>query len=245
MSVLTGQIRLETRLFLRDKGDLFWALAFPVFMAVLFGLIYQGESWDGMPPINYVLPGIIVMAVMSTCIMNTTTGVVSDREKGIFRRLALTPLKRHILIGGHVITRYLVVLVQTIVLIAIGVTIFDFTIGGNYLLFWAALTLGALSFFSLGFSLTALIRTEKAAVPATMAFFFILMFLGGCFFPVNMMPDFLQPVCKALPSCHLNDALRMIVIDKAGIGTVWPEFLKLGGWAVIFSGIAVRFFKWE
>ena len=101
MKVLVGQMKLESKLFLRDKGNLFWALAFPVFMIVLFGLIYQGQTWDGTPPINYILPGIIVMAVMATCLMNTTTGVVSDREKGIFRRLSLTPLKRQTLIGGR------------------------------------------------------------------------------------------------------------------------------------------------
>jgi ABC-2 type transport system permease protein len=71
------------------------------------------------------------------------------------------------------------------------------------------------------------------------------MFLGGCFWPIDIMPEFLQPVCKALPSLHLNDALRMVVIDEAGFGTVWPEFLKLGGWLVVLSVIAVKFFKWE
>ena len=111
MNVLVNQIKLESKLFLRDKGDLFWALVFPVFMIVLFGLIYQGQSWGGESPINYILPGIIVMAVMSTTIMNTTTGVVSDRGKGIFRRLSLTPLKRQTLIGGQIASRYVVVLV--------------------------------------------------------------------------------------------------------------------------------------
>ena len=245
MSVLAGQIKLETKLFLRDKGDLFWALAFPVFMIVLFGLIYQGESWDGLPPINYILPGIVTMAVMVTCIMNTTTGVVNDREKGVFRRLSLTPLKRLYLIGGQVVSRYLVVLAQTLILIAVGTLAFGVSFGGNYLLFWAALTLGALSFFALGFALTTFLKSEKGAVPAAMAFFFVLMFLGGCFFPVDIMPEFLQPVCRALPSFQLNDSLRMIAIDEVGFGKVWPEFLKLAGWGALFSVIAVRFFKWE
>lgn len=245
MNVLAGQIKLETKLFLRDKGDLFWALAFPVFMIALFGLIYQGESWDGLPPINYILPGIVTMAVMTTCIMNTTTGVVGDREKGVFRRLSLTPLKRLHLIGGQIGSRYLVILLQTLILIAVGVIAFGVDFGGNYLLFWAALTLGSLSFFALGFALTTFIKSEKGVVPASMAFFFVLMFLGGCFFPVDIMPDFLQPICKALPSFQLNDSLRMIAIDELGIGSIWPELLKLAGWGALFSVIAVRFFKWE
>ena len=132
MKVLVGQMKLESKLFLRDKGGLFWALAFPIFMIVLFGLIYQGEMWGEITPISYLLPGIIVMAVMSTCIVITTSGVVGDREKGIFRRLSLTPLKRQTLIGGQIATRYFVVLIQTVVLIAIGILVFDVTVGGNY-----------------------------------------------------------------------------------------------------------------
>ena len=136
-------------------------------------------------------------------------------------------------------------MVQTVILIVVGVIFFKVTIGGNYLLFWGALTLGALSFLALGFALTTFIKSEKGAVPAAMAFFFVLMFLGGCFFPIEIMPEFLQPVCKALPSLHLNDAIRMVAIEEVGFSGVWPEFLKLGGWLVALSAISVKFFKWE
>lgn len=245
MKALAGQIKLETKLFLRDKGELFWALAFPVFMMVLFGLIYRGETWDGMPPINYILPGIVTMAVMVTCIMNTTMGVVSDRGKGIFRRLSLTPLKRQTLIGGQIVTRYLVILAQALILIAIGVIFFKVTIGGNYFLFWGALTIGALSFLALAFALTTFIKNEKSATPVAMTFFFILMFLGGCLFPIDIMPDFVHHIYRVLPSAHLNEALRMIALDEVGFSEVWPEFLKLGGWLIVLSAVSVKFFKWE
>jgi ABC-2 type transport system permease protein len=245
MNVFVGQIKLETKLFLRDKGDLFWSLAFPIFMIVLFGLIYKDQSWDGTAPINYILPGIITMAVMVTCVVNTATGVVRDREQGIFRRLSLTPLKRQTLIGGQVISRYFMVIVQTLILIVLGVIAFDVSVGGNYLLFWGALTLGALTFFALGFALTTFIKSEKGATPAALAFFFVLMFLGGCFWPIDIMPDFLQPVCKALPSLQMNDAIRMVIIDEVGFSEVWPEFAKMAGWLVVLSAISVKFFKWE
>ncbi len=245
MKVLAGQIKLETRLFLRDKAELFWALAFPVFFVGLFGLVYQGESWDGMPPINYILPGIITMAVMVTCIMNTTTGVVSDRGKGVFRRLSLTPLKRQTLIGGQIVHRYLVILAQTLIIIAIGVIFFKVSIGGNYFLFWGALTVGVLSFLALAFALTTFIKSEKSATPVAMTFFLVLMFLGGCLFPIDIMPEFVQYVYRVLPSAHLNEALRMIALQEAGFSEVWPELLKLGGWLVVLSAISVKFFKWE
>jgi len=245
MNTLVGQIELEFKLFLREKESLFWMLAFPVFMIVLFGLIWKDEAWGGIPSIAYLLPGIIVMAIMTTCIVSTATGVVEEREKGIFRRLSLTPLKRQTLIGGQIVNRYLTVLAQTAILIAIGIAFFGATINGNILLFWAVLTLGAISFLALGFALAAFIKNEKSAHPISMIVFFTMMFLGGCFFPIEQMPEFLHPVCEALPSLHLNDALRMIAVGKVGIGELWREALVLLGWLAGCSILAVKFFKWE
>lgn len=172
---------------------------------VLFGLIWKDDIWGNMPAINYLVPEIIVMALMSTCIIGTIEGFVKEREKGIYRRLSLTPLKRQTLIGGKIVSLYIVVLLQTAVLIGIG---------GNYLLFWVVLTLGALSFLAMGFALTSLAKNSKSAHPLSMIPFFILMFLGGIFFPVEEMPRFLRPVCNVLPSLHLNDALRMVAAQQ-------------------------------
>jgi ABC-2 type transport system permease protein len=245
MNTLVGQVKLETKLWLRHKEAVFWTLAFPVFFMLLFGSIWKNDTWGNMPAINYLLPGIIVMALMTTCIVATTTGLIEEREKGIFRRLFLTPLKRHTLISGQIVNRSLVVLAQTALLIAIGVGFFEASISGNYLLFWAILTLGAICFLSVGFALTGLIKSAKSAHPLSMIVFFILMFLGGCFFPLEAIPEFLLPVCNALPSAHLSEALREVAIGEAGLGEVWQELLVVGGWLVGCSALAVRFFRWE
>lgn len=248
MKTLVAQAKLETKLLYRDKAAIFWTLAFPVFFIVLFGLVYEGigETWGEIgAPINYLLPAIIVMALMTTGIMAIVPDFVEQREKGIYRRLSLTPLKRHILIGGQIVNRYLVVLLQTAILIAIGVGVFGARIGGNYLLFWAVLTLGALSFLAMGFALTGLVKSSKGATPLSMIPFFILMFLGGIFIPIEQMPEFLHPVCEALPSTRLNDALRMIAIEEAGISEVWHELPVLLGWLVGCLALSIKFFKWE
>ena len=245
MNTLVGQVKLETKLWFRQKETVFWTLAFPVFFMLLFGSIWKDDTWNNMPTINYLLPGIIVMALMTTCIVATATGLVEEREKGIFRRLSLTPLKRQTLIGGQIVNRYLTVLAQTAILIAIGIAFFGANIGGNLLLFWAVLTLGAISFLALGFALAALIKNEKSAHPISMIVFFTMMFLGGCFFPIEQMPEFLHPVCESLPSLHLNDALRMIAVEEVGIIEVWREAPVLLGWLAGCSILAVKFFRWE
>lgn len=197
-----------------------------------------------MRAIDYMIPGIIVMAIMVTGIMATASGFAEEREKGIYRRLSLTPLKRQTLIGGQILQRYLVILVQTILLLLVGILGFKLHIGGNYFLFWLMLTLGSLCFLSIGFALTILIRSAKSATPICMIAFFLLMFLGGIFFPVNIMPGFLQAISKVLPSTHLNDALRQIVVSGAGIGEVWKDVLIVGAWVIGCLGLSVKFFRW-
>lgn len=247
MKMLAQQSKLEIKLFFRRKDDLFWTLAFPVFFIVLFGLIYGDTAWDdfGLRAIDYLLPGIIVMALMTTGIMATTNGFVEERDKGIYRRLSLTPLKRHMIVGGQLVQRYLLILAQTAVLIVVGILAFQVQITGNLFLFWLVLTLGALCFLGIGFALTVLIRSARSATAITMIVFFLLLFLGGIFFPVEIGPDFLGVISSGLPSTHLNDAMRAVIITGEGLGAIWNNLLVLGAWTAASLAAAVRFFRWE
>lgn len=245
MRILAGQIALETKLFFRRKDELFWNLAFPMFFMVLYGLIYGNTMWGDILAIEYMFPGIIVMALMVNGIMVSATVFVEERGKGIYRRLSLTPLKRQTIIGAQILHRYIVTLVQTLLLLVVGVFAFKVNIVGNYFFFWLILTFGSLCFLSIGFALATLIRSTRSATPICMIIFFMMLFLGGIFFPTNIMPDFLVVITKALPSTHLNDALRLITIEVAGLGAAWLELLVVGGWLIVSLGLSIKFFRWE
>jgi ABC-2 type transport system permease protein len=245
MTILMGQIRLETKLFWRDKRSLFFTFAFPVIMILIFGSVFSSNTWAGIPAINYLLPGIIVMALMMIAMNNNAVKITGDREKGIFRRLSLTPLKRHTLLTGHAIVRYIIVLLSTLLLVNIGTIVFKASFGGNYFLFLLVLTLGAMTFMTLGFVLSSVVKNTSSATTLCMAILFPLMFLGGCFWSLDQMPAFIRPICDALPTTHLNTALRMISIQGAGFSQIWPELPVLLGWLAGCSVLAVKFFKWE
>jgi len=245
MTTIIKQIGLETKLFLRGRQNLFLTLAFPAIMILIFGSVFSKETWSGVPAINYLLPGIIVMAAMMACMNNNLIKVTNEREKGIYRRLSLTPLNRQTILVGDVVVRYLIVLASTALLILLGVNIFKAQFGGNFFLFWLVLTVGALVFVSIGFVLTSLVKNTNSAMSLGMAVLFPMMFLGGCFWPADTMPSFLQSISQALPTTHLNIALRMIVVQSAGFGQVWHELPVMLGWLVGCSVLAVRLFKWE
>jgi ABC-2 type transport system permease protein len=146
---------------------------------------------------------------------------------------------------GQIFVRYLIVLISTLLLIAIGAIVFKTRLGGNNFLFLLALTLGALTFTALGFVLSSLVKNTSSAMTLCMAVLFPLMFLGGCFWSLDQMPPFLRLVCNALPTTHLNTALRMIAVQGAGFGQIWPELPVLLGWLAGCSVLSVKFFKWE
>ena len=249
MNTLVRQTVMQTRLFLRRKDELFWTLAFPVLFILLFGAIYGDTKWTGpgidMRAIDYLLPGIIVMGAMVTGIMRTATGFVQEREQGVYRRLALTPLKRQTLIGSQLLQHYAVIIVQTLLLIAIGGVAFNTHLTGNLALFWLVLSIGALCFMSLGFALTGLIKTLRSATPIIQITYFSMMFLGGIFFPNSLLPDWLENAAKILPSTQMGDALRAVVYNSAGVGDIWQKLLIMAGWIAACLVISIKFFRWE
>jgi ABC-2 type transport system permease protein len=238
---------MQMRLFLRRKDELFWTLAFPVLFILLFGAIYGNSKWEGMSirSIDYLLPGIIVMGAMVTGIMRTATGFVQEREQGIYRRLALTPLTRTTLIGSQLLQHYLVIIVQTLLLVAISGLAFKTHLTGNTALFWLTLSVGALCFMSIGFALTGLIKTLRSATPIIQITYFALMFLGGIFFPNSLLPKWLENAAGILPSTQMGDALRAVVYNGAGIGDIWQKLAIMGAWIAVCMVISIRFFRWE
>ena len=249
MNTLIRQTSIQMRLFLRRKDELFWTLAFPILFIMLFGAIYGNTKWTGsgidIRAIDYLLPGIIVMGAMVTGIMRTATGFVQEREQGVYRRLALTPLKRQTLLGSQLLQHYAVIIVQTLLLIAIGGMVFKTHLTGNLFLFWLVLSIGALCFMSIGFALTGLIKTVRSATPIIQITYFALMFLGGIFFPNSLLPKWLGNAASILPSTQLGDALRAVVYNGADVRDIWQKLLIMMAWIVVCLVVSIKFFRWE
>ncbi|MGI2335994.1 MAG: ABC transporter permease [Dehalogenimonas sp.] len=247
MNAFATQFKIENKMYARSRDGLFWTLLFPVFFIMLFGLIYGDTTWEdmGLRAIDYLLPGIIVMALMVTGIMYTAQGFVEERAKGIYRRVSLTPVSKITILAAQLLNRYLLVLAQTVLLLLAGMVVFSVSIAGNWALFFLILSLGALCFLSIGFALTGIIRTPSSANAITMIAFFFLMFMGGIFFPVEIMPEALGYVANVLPSTHLNDAMRVVAIEAGGVGDIGVNAAVVVAWTVGAFALAWKTFRWE
>ena len=199
---------------------------------------------NDITPAAYFVPSILAMALMQLGVF-AAIPLVAQREKLILKRLNATPLSRATLVGSNVAMRLLIAVVQTVLIIGIGAQLFGVTIVGNVLLLAGLIVLGALTFLAIGYVIASYARTEESANALTSVVQFPLMFLSGIFFPIDFMPDWLQPVAAILPLTYLGDALRQTMVGGAAYVPLQVDVLVLGVWLVGSFLISARFFRWQ
>lgn len=195
--------------------------------------------------VDFLVPGILAMALMQLGLFGTATPLVTLRQEGVLRRLGATPLPRWQLLASQILLRLTIGLVQTVLILALAQLLFKVQIQGNLLVVLGLVMLGAVAFISLGYLVAAISKTVDTANGVTSVVNFPMMFLSGIFFPIAILPVFLAPVVRALPLTYLGDAFRQIMIGSTPEFPMWVDLAVLAGWALVCSLLAIRLFKWE
>jgi ABC-2 type transport system permease protein len=137
---------------------------------------------------------------------------------------------------------------QSSVIIIVGVLLFNFTLANGIWTFMSMLVLSALGlivFLGFGFLVASVAKDENSAPPLANLITLPQFLLSGTFFPIDVFPDFLQPIARLLPMTHLNDAFRAVSFEGATLLDVLPQIGALLIWGVIVYVISTRIFKWE
>jgi len=205
---------------------------------------FQAIQTNNLSFISYLVPSILGMSLMQVGIF-AAIPLVADRQKLILKRLQATPLRRWQLVGSNVLMRLLIAVVQTVIIVGVGATLYGVEIAGSWLGISALIILGSLTFIALGYVIASFAATEDAANAMTSAVQFPLMFLSGTFFPIAAMPDALKAVARLLPLTYLNDALRQVMVDGTPFAPLWFCVAFLVAWLVGCLVIAGRWFKWQ
>jgi len=161
--------------------------------------------------VDYYVPGLIAAFIMTNGIIGVTTTTTEFKRRGVLKRFAVTPLRRIEWILGNVFTQTIISFLLVFVMIGVGWVIFGVTAIPNLAASVLVLA-GAVLFSGMGLLLAGVITDVEASAAAGEAIAFPMMFLSGAFWPVDMMPKFLQIVAKALPLTYLSDGLRSALI---------------------------------
>jgi ABC-2 type transport system permease protein len=195
--------------------------------------------------IDFLVPGIVALMIMSNNLNGVAAQISSWRERGILRRMQSTTLNASTFIAAQITARLVLNGLQAVIVLLIGALIFGTQVNGSWLLLLGFVILGTLAFMAIGFIVAGLAKTPESAGPIAGFISFPMLFIGGVFFPIQNMPGFLQPIVKLLPISHLTTALRLIMNVGTGLAGLWSEALILGGWLVVAFIIASFTFKWE
>lgn len=193
--------------------------------------------------IEFFVPGIIAMAVMTASLFGAVNVNAELRQKGVIRKLSTTPITRTDWILSNVLYQFTLAVLSTIVILLVSYGVFRVSLALNA---WLPLfvALAVFAFVGLGMILTRVAREAESAAAAANVLMFPMMFLSGTFFPVEMMPEFLQTVARVLPLFYVNEGLRasMVLVDNMA---ALRCALVLGVFAAVFFVVGMLVTAWE
>ena len=236
---LAAQTRVEMTLTLRRGESLLLVLGIPVLLLVFFSVVDVLPTGDA-EPIDFLAPGILALAVMSTAMVSLGIATGFERSYGVLKRLGATPLGRPRLVAAKTAAVVLIEIVQLVVLVPVSYAL-GWAPGGRWALALAGVVVGTVAFAGLGLAMAGWLRGEVNLAAAN-ALYLVLLLLGGMIFPLDELPSGLAQVAQLLPSAALAEVLRAALTTGAAPLRAW---LTLLAWAVVTPVVAARTFRWE
>ncbi|GAB4334658.1 MAG: hypothetical protein Kow0099_06820 [Candidatus Abyssubacteria bacterium] len=161
--------------------------------------------------IDFLIPGIIAMAVMPSCIFSLAPTIVGLREQGIMRRLWVTPLSRSDFVLSHVLFRLFIAASQTALIMLVAFSLFTTNLTLPVAAVSLFVLLGSLTATAIAFTIAGLAKTPEVASTIANVVSIPMLMLSGIFLPLKIMPPKIHPLIWALPLTHLSEGLRRVM----------------------------------
>ncbi len=223
---LFAQARAETLLQLRRGENLIVTLAIPLGILLFFAKV-DAISTDFAHPVDFLVPGVLSLAVMAAAMVSLGIATGFERRYGVLKRLGSTPLSRGGLLVAKTATVLALEILQIVLVVVVGVAI-GWHVPSGIFAAVGLLLLGTVAFAGIGMLMAGTLRAE-ANLAAANGLFLVLLFLGGMAYPLAKLPIAMQDFAKVLPAAALSETVRSVLAAQA-----FPagEFAVLMAWAV-------------
>ena len=242
--MVAAQAGLETRTLLRNGEQLTLTLIIPLLLLAAFSLEPLVSFGGGYTRIDFLTPGVIALAVMSTAFTSQAIATGFERRFGVLKRLGATPLSRTGLISAKTVTVIGVELGQAaiIMLVALALGWSPNAVGAAVIVVPLLVLLGTAAFSGFALLLAGTLRAE-ATLAAANLIYVVLLGVGGVVFPLAKFPSGARSVLELLPTGALSTGLRDVLANGAAFPV--KNIVTLAVWAVVGIALAIRFFRWE
>jgi len=250
LTLLASQARYQNRIFFRSPAAAFFTLIFPLFIFIVFSLIFGNEYIDelGVNLSQYFGPAMAVFAAVSASYTNIAVTTAYQRDEGILKRVRGTPLPAGIYLWGKIISALFIAVISVSAMMAVGVAFYGIQIYAATLP--AAIftfLVGVACFASLGLLVAGLVNSGEAATAVTNATLLPLAFISGVFLvPSDDAPEWIDTVANVFPLKHFvvpfTDAFNP---TYTGSPWQWNHLAYMALWGGVALVLGIRFFKWE
>ncbi len=224
-----------------------------------FGLGVVNQAMSGQPPfiratetsmltkkyrfIEFFVPGIIAMSVMTSSLSGAVHMNAELRQKGVIRKLSTTPITRTDWILSNILYQFMLAVISTMAILVVSYAVFSVRLQINAWLF-VFIVFEVFAFGGIGMILTRVANEAESATAAANFIMFPMMFLSGSFFPLEMMPGFLQTIARILPLYYVNEGLRasMVFVDNMA---ALRYCAVIGVFATVVFVLGINTTKWE
>ncbi|MBX5450414.1 ABC transporter permease [Thermogemmatispora sp.] len=233
----------------RNPILLFFNLLVPLGLLLLFGFIFGQHviplpGGSGVSYSIWLLPGIIVMNIIASGLMGNSSAMITWRERGIFRRILVTPTAPWEVMLARACTQVLMIVIQSILSIFVGSLVFNFKFNWLYapltLLF---IVLGSLVFLLLGQVIASFIDRVELGNIISQALYLLMTFLTGIMLPLQILPDIVSKVAPFTPSYMVAELLRSAML-QGSVGSA--PLADIGGcllYSAVALGLSAAFFR--
>ena len=237
----------HVKLCAREPVGMFFTIAFPPLLLVLFGVIYGNEPsamFGGRGSMDVSIPAYTALVLGVVGFIGIPVTIAAHREAGVLRRFRATPLRPVTYIASDVVSNLAMTLVGMGGLVLVGWALFRVRFEGHVGAVLVAVVLSALAMFSMGYLIASLAPTARAAQLIGLAVFYPMTFLSGAGLPLELLPAGVRRVSDLLPLTFVVKLLRGLWIGDA-LRDHLLEIAVLGGVLVVCTALASRAFRWE
>ncbi|HLS49742.1 MAG TPA: ABC transporter permease [Actinomycetaceae bacterium] len=247
---LATLIATEAKLFLREPGTVFFALAFPSVLLLGMGYVIPGmrepvtdvPGLEGMVLIHLWGPAILSLAVGTVALTTLPAYVASYREHGVFRRMATTPMRPRSVLAAHVVVNGAALAAAIACALTLGFLVLDLPRPERPLLIGGTLVLATLAMFAIGLIVGGTAPKASTASGIGMLLYFPMLVFAGLWMPTAMMPDALATIASFIPLGAASEAMSAAWF---GGGWPWRELAVLAGWSALGYPVAAKVFRWS
>ncbi|MEW6553785.1 MAG: ABC transporter permease [Actinomycetota bacterium] len=194
---------------------------------------------EGAEFMDFFVPGIMAFAVYMITTLLTLVTFVGERTSGTLQRMLATTLKERDIVLGYAGAFSLIGMGQALLLLLVGILVFDISVVGNVFLAFLVIALLAVVSQALGILLSSTARREAQAIQVLPFVVLPAFLLSGIFWPIEAIPAWLRSLSYLVPPTYAVDASRAVMLKGYGIGKIWIDIVALLAMAAIFLTLAV------